>query len=300
LKGAALRRPAAHGASRIPIAQSWQDAVLPRQTEAGAAAWLREQGRVVVEHKGRYWVTVVPGFYQAVHLLARFRADEATCPSPWSWGFRARLAPEEAAAANATVSVHLLPDLAGYCAARLSSERRRKLRKGLSELDVVALRAPDILLEQGYGVALEAKGFSPGLRLAGPAAFRRWIMSYFAPERGLIVAGLEGGRLLGFCTNFAIDGTAYQDMLYVGAEGRRRHLALCLFHCSASIAGRDASVGELMNGLHMRERPGVSAFKRGLGLEVVCLPTRVWIAPLFKPLLRRSHPEAYRRLGLPT
>ena len=175
--------------------------------------------------------------------MARFRADEATCPSPWSWGFRARLAPEEAAAANATVSVHLLPDLAGYCAARLSSERRRKLRKGLSELDVVALRAPDILLEQGYGVALEAKGFSPGLRLAGPAAFRRWIMSYFAPERGLIVAGLEGGRLLGFCTNFAIDGTAYQDMLYVGAEGRRRHLALCLFHCSASIAGRDASMG---------------------------------------------------------
>ena len=92
--------------------------------------------------------------------------------------------------------VHVLPDPASYCATRLSSDRRRKVRKGLSELDILVLRAPDILLEQGYGVALEAKMYNLGVSLPGPAEFRQWILSYVAPERGLIVAGLKDGRLL--------------------------------------------------------------------------------------------------------
>lgn len=287
---------ACFGQSPAGTQMSWQEAVLPQLTEAEAAAWQRTQGRVIVEHKNRYWERVTPGFYQPIHLLARFSADEAERPVRWSWGFRARLAPTEVAAANATMPVHVLPDPASYCATRLSSDRRRKVRKGLSELDILVLRAPDILLEQGYGVALEAKMYNLGVSLPRPAEFRQWILSYFAPERGLIVAGLKDGRLLGFCSNFAIDGAGYQDMLYVGAEGRRHHLALCLFHASASIAGRSAHVRELMNGPHLREYPGICAFKRDLGLELIHLPARAWIAPLAGPLLRRVRPDVYYRL----
>jgi hypothetical protein len=231
--------------------------VLPQLTEAEAAAWQQEQGRDIVQHKGRYWARTKSHFYQPIHLLAQLSADEATRPPGWSWGFRARLAPQEAASANATMPVHLLPEPHSYCATRLSADRRQKLRKGLSELDIVALQAPDILLEQGYGVALEAVALSPAMKLVEPAAFRRWVQSYFAPKRGLIVAGLKQGRLLGFCTNLAIDGAAYQEMLYVGAEGRRHHLTLCLFHSTASIVSRCAGIRELMNGLHLRERPSV-------------------------------------------
>jgi hypothetical protein len=147
------------------MARSWQETVLPQLTEAEAAVWLREQGRIIIECKGRYWARAAAGFYQAIHTLARFSADEAVRPVGWSWGFRAPLAPQDAAAANATVSVYLLPDPTGYCAARLSSDRQRKLRKSLRELDIVVLRAPDILLKQGYGVALEAKRYSPGVKL---------------------------------------------------------------------------------------------------------------------------------------
>src|SRR3954447_12862449 len=111
---------------------------------------MRELGREVVLHRGRWWVRVVPGFYQPVHLLARMRPDEATRPTLRCWGLRASLAPEFAASANGSIPAHVLPDPRGYDAGRLAPSQRRKLRKHLPEFDLVALDRPDILLEQGY------------------------------------------------------------------------------------------------------------------------------------------------------
>jgi hypothetical protein len=100
-------------------------------------------------------------------------------------------------------------------------DRRQKLRKGPSELKIVVLQTADLLLEQGYELVCEAAALSPGLNLPAPTDVRRWVISYFAPMRGLIVAGLKEGRLLGFCTTVAMDGAAYQEMLHVGVEGRK-------------------------------------------------------------------------------
>src|SRR4051794_13120288 len=103
---------------------------------------MRELGREVVLHRGRWWVRVVPGFYQPVHLLARMRPDEATRPTLRCWGLRASLAPESAASANGSIPAHVLPDPRGYDAGRLAPSQRRKLRKHLPEFDLVALDRP--------------------------------------------------------------------------------------------------------------------------------------------------------------
>ena len=61
---------------------SWRDARLAMMTEAGVAEWLASDGVRVVEHRGRHWQEVVPGFFQPVHYLARFDADSARRSAP--------------------------------------------------------------------------------------------------------------------------------------------------------------------------------------------------------------------------
>ncbi len=114
--------------------------------------------------------------------------------------------------------------------------------------------------------------------------------------RALALAAVRGGELLAFSLSHAVDGTAYQDALFVGAEGRRLNLALSLFHLLALAARASPGVGELMNGQHAREDPGLDAFKRGLGLEVVAVPARVRVLAPAGALLRRLRPDAHYRL----
>ena len=69
-------------------------------TEAELAERRREDGARVIQHGGHYWEQVgAPGFYEPVHLLARLTPEEATAPTPLSWGYRAALRAEAAGAA---------------------------------------------------------------------------------------------------------------------------------------------------------------------------------------------------------
>ena len=206
---------------------------------------MRELGREVVLHRGRWWVRVVPGFYQPVHLLARMRPDEATRPTLRCWGLRASLAPESAASANGSIPAHVLPDPRSYDAGRLAPSQRRKLRKHLPEFDVVALDRPDILLEQGYPIMREAHARNRRVPLPGRRQFERWVASYFSPRRGLVLAAFRHGRLLAFNTNSAVDGVAYGDTAYANAEGRRYALTTGLFHAFATVVSRSAQASIL-------------------------------------------------------
>src|SRR5690349_6041568 len=100
-------------------------------TEDVAAARKRALGRTVVPHRGRWWLQATPGFYQPVALATGMSPAEATPPVPWCWGLRACLAPEHAHRANATMPVHLMPDLASYGLQRLSRRRRQLVAKRL-------------------------------------------------------------------------------------------------------------------------------------------------------------------------
>ncbi len=276
--------------------EPWGEAALPHLREVELAQWREELGGRVVERRGRFWLQVSRGFFKPVSPFAPLRASEVGPPTRLSWGFQACLASEEAHAANATLPVHLYPDLARYGLERMGGERRRKLRRAMAEIDLAVVREPDILFDEGYAVACEANACSPGNPLAPEPAYRRWIVSHLPHRRGLVLAGLRHGRLLGFCTNWAAGGVAYQDVLYVGEEGRRRGLAACLFHATATLAARAPAVTTLANGLHLREQPGVTAFKASLGLELRALPARVWFAPMTEPLVRHLRPNAHYRL----
>lgn len=273
-------------------ATPWEQASLPVLDEAACVAWRLARGQSVVEHRGRYWWQSRPGFFQPVHHMARFRLAEATRPRPWCLGFRAMLAEEEGRA-NGALAIHRLSEPRSYDIGRLSPPRRQQIRRALRDFDVVALDAPDILLDQGYALGQEARARNAEIHLPEPAAFRREVETYLDPPRGLILAAVRGDRLLGFTLTFAVGRTAYNDSVYVGEEGLAKKVPVCLFHAFASLVARAPGVDELMHGFHIRENGGLNEFKRRVGLEIVRLPARVWLFPGLDHLLRTYRPDKY-------
>lgn len=274
----------------------WQEARLPVMDEAGCATWQEARGVRVVEHRGRYWMESAPGFFQPVHHLARLTADEASRPSRRCLGFRAVLAEPCLPEANGCMPAHLYPEPQHHTLERFSGTQRRQIRQGLRSFDLVALREPDLLLDQGLAVAQEARARNPGIPLPHAAAFHRSVLAYVEPPQGLVLAAMRGKRLLGFALCYAVDQAVYHDLVYVGDEGLRDRAPICLFHALATISARNPRLLELMHGLHVRANPGLCEYKRRLGIEVRPVPARCWMVPGLAPLLRAVAPCRHYRL----
>src|SRR3954447_26392169 len=119
-------------------------------TERELAERRRNEGMRIIQRGNHYWQeSEAPGFFQPVHLMARLTSEEATPPTPLSWGYRTTLAPESSGAANGTIPIVRLPDLDSYDLDSLSSNRRNKLRKCQRLVRIVQLTGPELLLEQG-------------------------------------------------------------------------------------------------------------------------------------------------------
>ena len=88
-------------------------AVVRPWSEEALADQLREKGRTVRLAHGRFWQALKPGFYGPMHWLARLTPDQARRPGP-CWGFLARLDDDFVDQANASIPVHVIPDLDAY------------------------------------------------------------------------------------------------------------------------------------------------------------------------------------------
>jgi hypothetical protein len=271
-------------------------AVLTPISEPDRAAWLHDQGRKVVCHRGRYWTTTPAGFYHPVHHLARMTAEQATRPTPFCWGYRTTLADDQAHAANATLPVHLLPGMDDYDLQALSPRRRNKVRNSRKQVTFIEFLGPDLLYEQGYEVVLSAHKRTSYGKLPSPAEFRQQIAAFFQPRRGLILGGLVDGRLCGFMTSYAVDATAYVDDVFLRNACLKSNIGIGLFFEWVQACRRSGRIREVVHGLHAREDASLCEFKEGLGLTVVHLPVRIWFAPLTETLVRIKRPHAYYRL----
>jgi hypothetical protein len=275
----------------------WQSATFPVMGEADLARWLRAAGTVVVERHGRYWQQVVPGFYQPLHFLARFNSPDVTCPRTLCWGMRAVLTEASASHANASLPAYVLPDLAGYTLSRLDGRRRHAINKAGRSVDVVVLDRPDVLLEQGPPLLREAAARNSRNLGITDTAFRSWVAAGFAGGcRPVFLAMLRSGELLGFSVGFAIDGIAYYHQHYIAERARNLNLDRLSFHAKALMAQRTPGIHTLVNGLHVPESAGLSAFKASQGLVVAEYPSLARIQPLIGRLLRRHRPYQYYRL----
>lgn len=272
------------------------EATLPPLTEEQFAGWLTARGQKTVRHQGRYWLRVHPGFYSALHPLARMTAAEASRPCRACWGYRCALREEDRQQANGSMPLHMLADVTDYTWQNLSPRHRNKLRNLRRQARIVELCEPELLSRQGYGILRSAHARNRYGRVPGPAAYRQMIRCYYDGGHCLVLGGLIDGHLGGYLTSYAIGTTAYIDDLFLHSDYLRTNISLGLFYEWVQICRRSGFIREIVHGLHAREAPGLCRYKEELGLAIVQMPVRVWFAPGTESAVRILRPHAYYRL----
>ncbi len=271
------------------------EAVLTSMTEEEFANWRREQGAHVACHRGRYWEEIRPGFYQPIHWMARLSAEQATRPAPLSWGFRATLCEDEAAA-NGSMPVHLLSDVEDYDLQSLPSTRRRHIRKCHKRVKIVELTSPALLQEQGYEVLLSAVTRTGYGKLPSRKDYLAGLADYITPGRRLVLAGLIGDKLGGYFTGYAVSGTAYMEDTIIATEALSTDMSSGLQFEFVQVCRRSGEIREIVSGQHSPEDSGLCAFKEEMGFPVKHVPTKVRMNPIMGKFIRWCRPHVYYRL----
>ncbi|MCW2684954.1 MAG: uncharacterized protein JWP33_2867 [Blastococcus sp.] len=272
------------------------EARVPVVSEAEMAEHLRSRGRRVVAHRGRSWYQVLPGFYRPVHVLARLSAAEATRPTAACWGFQACLDDDDAGRANAAIPTHLISDLDSFDEASLPKTRRHTLRKARERARFVELTGPALLRAQGYDVVLSARERTGYGSVPTPQAYQAALDRFGDPAEGIVLAGIVDGRLAGYLTGRAVDGTAYAMTSVVATWALRANVSTGL-HYEFINACRRAGVREIVDGLHARENEGLCRSKELNGVPLVRVPARLTMLPGAAAVLRRRDRHKYYRMS---
>lgn len=283
--------------SAVPQVRDTSAAAFSVLTEKELAERKRAEGVRVVEHAGHYWEqSGAPGFFQPVHLLARLTPEEATRPTPFSWGYRAALAPDCAGAANGTVPIVRLENLKDYDFNSLSSNRRTKIRKCQRVASLVQLTGPELLLEQGYEVVIDALSRTRHKDPPSREDYVAEVKQYFRIGHWLILAGMIDGKLGGYVDGYAVDGVAYGCNAYYATWALPTNISTSLVFEFAQVCRRLGTVNTLVNGLHARENAQLSQFKDDMGFVVEHIPIKWEMNVLARSFIRWRRPHAYYRL----
>jgi len=264
-------------------------------SEADLASALRERGERVVEHRGRFWTPVAPGFWMPIHPLARLTAEQATRPALASWGYMAAMQGSVTSRANGVIVTYLVRDLEGYGEACLTRRKREALRQCRRQVRVVQLTDSRLLDQQGHQVYLS---YAQRLGVRDPLdvdAYQRMVQSWWDGRR-LVLAGLIGDRLVGYMDSYAAEGTLYLNNIHVLAAAFPTNITTGLYFETLEAYRRSALVTEAVGGLHQPEKPGLTTFKASLGFEVVAVPAYHRMIRPVGALFRRLRPLTYYRL----
>jgi len=274
-----------------PISES---AIIP-YTEFEFARKCRAMGDKIIEKNGQFWRETHPGFYQALHWLARIPAAKAIRPTSFCWGYRATLAEEDASAANGTMPVHLLRDISKYDMNYLTAKRRNALRKSRNSVTVVELTGPAMLNDRGYEVFRSSAIRTGYSSIPTRKVYLGTVAQNFMVQT-LALAGLVRNSLAGYLIGHAVGSTAYMDSLILATEHLSTQIGTALVYDFVQICRRSDAIHEIVYGQHSREDQSLVAYKEGMGFPVVYLPSMVYIHPFVEAILRRYKPHVYYRL----
>jgi hypothetical protein len=281
----------------VAVARSGpSDPELVVMTQAELASMYAEEGGTVVLRDGRYWRAVYPGFYQPIHLLARARAAEVRRPARLCWGYRAALVEDDAHLANGSIPVHLLGEIGTFTEGILNRNRSRDLRRCRQTVELVQLRDPALLVEQGYDVFMSAMRRVAYWKPLTATQYRTRMEQRSRDERRLIVAGLVDGKLGGYLESYAVDGVLYTHELLVATEALPTGIGTGLYVETITIGARAGTVRDVCVGLHTPEHPDLCAFKAGLGFRVVHVPALRSIPAPIGAYIKARRPAVHYRL----
>jgi hypothetical protein len=263
-------------------------------TEAEAAAWWGARGLKVVLHRGRFWKRTQPGFYEPVHWMARLSADEASAPSRLHWGFRATLDPAHGSSANASFALHLLSDVEGYTLDRFRSNRRYQIRKAQRGARYHVLNEVRLLHEQGYAVYRSSRQRIGSSVLSEADYHRRLDDLLLGPGlRHTVVVGLVHGRLAAYLAAYAVAGTAYLESIHLATEFMNTGVGNGLIYEFVQSCRASGVIRQVVYGPHVPGAEALTVFKVSMGFPICRIPSRIWLAPFMRAVVRWRDEHAY-------
>ena len=272
------------------------EAVLASMTEAEMAQRLRERGMRVLVHRGRYWAATYRGFYEPVHWLAGLTADEAVRPAMCCWGFRSTLHESAAEMATASMPVYLMSNLRDYSFERLPAKRRTDLRKCRKQTRIVQIIDPQILVEQGFAVAVSSARRIGRVLPASQQQYREKVGDACRDDRRVLLAGVVDDKLAGYLSGYAVDNVAYVESVVIATESLPTAVGTGLVFDFVEICRRSTEIDRIVYGQHSLEDDKLTFFKEGMGFPVTHIPCRVWMAPFVSSYLRWRHRYKFYRL----
>ena len=279
--------------------RSSSETTLVSLKEKDLAGWRRNEGVRVIEQAGRYWEVLHKGFAFSIHWLARMTAAEARWPSPFCWGYRTTLADAASARANGFMPIHLSQNVAGYDLQFLPSKRRNQLRACHRQVEIVEVLDPAFLCENAFEVSTSASkrtGFFEYGRTLTREQFARRVTREVHPGHSIVLAGLIDGKLGGYVSAFAVDGSAYVNRVILATEALRTNIGTGLIFELMQACRRTGTIREVVYGLHSREDAALCKFKEEMGFPVMKIPARVGMLPFLQGLIHRRRPNVYYRL----
>jgi hypothetical protein len=199
---------------------------------------------------------------------------------------------------HTAMPVHLLSDVANYDMTTLPSKRRNQLRKCQKEVELVNLTGPALLEREGYEVFRSARQRLGVAHIPTESEYQAGLRRNDLTQDGnwLVMAGLVDGRLAGYLDGYAVDGTAYVQSVFLATDFLSSNVGTGLAFEFVQACRRSGEVREVVYGQHFRENQTLDVFKEGMGFPVQHVPTRVWVLPVLKSLIRWKSPGAYYRL----
>jgi hypothetical protein len=251
-----------------------------------------------VRHRGRYWRETFPGIFEPVHPMARLTGWEATRPSPRCWGYHAALVESSAAEANASMPMHLLADLDGFSVDSLSANRRYHLRRSQRQVSCVQILGAGPLEDGGYDVfrSAQERTHNPYRAASSRAEFLAEMEWYLSRPSAIVIAGFVEERLGGWIAGYAVDGTAYIEIVDLATEALSTHIGTALHVAFIDACRRSPGIREIAHSPHIPEDPALVVFKEGIGFPVVKVPSKAWLLPVANTIVRWRKPFLHYRL----
>ena len=273
------------------------EAHLVPMTEAELASDPPERRRTVL-HRGRYWRETFTGLFEPIHPMARLTGWEATRPSPRCWGYHAALAESSTAEANSSMPMHLLADLQSFSFDSLSSNRRYHLRRSQRQVNYVQIVGAGALESGGYEVfrSAQARTRNPYRMARTKAEFLAEMEWYTSRPSAIVLAGLVDDRIGGWIAGYAVDGTAYIEIVDLATEALSTQIGTGLHFAFVEACRRSPGIREIAHSPHIPEDAALVVFKEGIGFPVVNVPSKAWLLPVANTLVRWRKPYLHYRL----
>jgi hypothetical protein len=246
-------------------------------------------------HRGVWWRQIKYSFYEACVPFQRVD-HQKSWPHPLRAlaGFTHIAAPNSPS--NGVYQAVVREDVSSYSIKSLSTDRRTKLRKALSQLTVRVVDRCDDLLADGYEVYVSwHERVRWGRDKTNRKAYNTWISGVYRRPKHMVLGAYKGDKLVAFMLPFVTGEVAVQAYLASHTDFLKYRPNEAIIHAFLCLARQTPGVKMAYFG-PVCSKSSLNDFKLNFA-SVKRFPSYTWISPVLRPVVGQWFFRRYPWLG---